>query len=376
MPDTLLIGLVALTAVAGFVAVKYLLLWRIVRAEPGGESESGPGPAGMSVLLVFTFLWTAFVGTADVIMGCNAVRQARTLGFAAAEGEVRSCSVAVVSDDEGTSYDVRVEYAYEVGEETFTSTRVRYDPLWGCASAARFKADHPPGSPVMVYYDPEDPDEAVLQRGLDGGELFLTLFLLPFHLIMVGSWSALARRGRTGPPYPLDSLITGGNEQRVRMPPNTPTAAASGVLFAGGFAGAMLVAFFVGMPPSVPLMVCVWVVVLGAAAVAYRWAVVRGRSGRYDLVVDRGRRKVILPATFGRKEPVAIPLADLREVRVVEEERKDSDGDKKRVFVPTVVWRARGEAPEGKLAEWEDRARAQRLAEWLRRATGLAVTAS
>jgi hypothetical protein len=61
---------------------------------------------------------------------------------------------------------------------------------------------------------------------------------------------------------------------------------------------------------------------------------------------------------------------------VTEEERVEN-GEKKRGFVPAVVWQdARGDVCEAKLAEWEDRERAERLADWLRRVTGLAVTAS
>jgi hypothetical protein len=378
MPDILLIGLIVFAAVVGFVAVKYLILWRVVRSGALDRPDTPNNATGGCVLLVITIFWSAITLTADIVITRNTVRQLWALGYEVADGDVRSSRVTAHSDDEGTSYDVEIEYGYRVGDAMFTGTRVRYVPMWGQGAAAEFVAAHAPGTRIAVYYDPGDPADAVLLPGVGGQELFVPLFLLPFNLVMAGLWASLRQGGAVTPfqTDPVGGAITRGGRQRVRLAPASPSQVAVGVLLVGSFVSIFPVGFCAGMPPSAGLMVVVWVVVLGVAAVAHRRQAARVQSGRYDLVVDRGRRKVVLPATFGRGQPVAVPLADLREVRVVEEERKDGDGDKKRVFVPTVVWQACGAAAEGKLAEWEDYGRAERLADWLRRATGLAVTPS
>jgi hypothetical protein len=269
MPDVLLIGLIAFAAVVGFVAVQSLVFRLFLRREPDGRRAA---PARISCTLVlFTIVWSTFILTADALIARNAYRQARTLGFAEAAGEVRSARVAAKADDEGTSYDADIEYAYRVGDGVFTATRVRYVTMWGHAAAVEFVAAHPPGSRVTVYYDPNDPAEAVLVPGLGGPELFLALFMLPFNLVLVGLWAGLARGGHIKPPDVPDSEIA--------KPPASPAHAAAGILFVGPLIGTVLVAFFAGMPPSTPVMVGVWAVILAAAGFAYRRQAVRVQTG-------------------------------------------------------------------------------------------------
>src|SRR4051812_47775289 len=137
------------------------------------------------VLLVFTLLWSSVTLAGDFLLVRSTLRQWRTIGYATVEGQVTKCEVQEEPGDEGTSYEVAADYTYRVGGQQYTSDRVRHLSMWGRGSATRFEQDHPPGSPVTIYYDPADPADAVLVPGVGGPELFQLLFLLPFNAVMV-----------------------------------------------------------------------------------------------------------------------------------------------------------------------------------------------
>lgn len=68
-------------------------------------------------------------------------------------------------------YYPAVEYTYEVGGQTYTGKRLAFGGIVGHsdpAKAAAALAPYQPGSTVTVYYDPQNPAEAVLERKAGG----------------------------------------------------------------------------------------------------------------------------------------------------------------------------------------------------------------
>jgi len=72
-----------------------------------------------------------------------------------------------------------LRYSYEIDGRKYRGDRYA---LWGSMQANEdevraYANDHPSGEAVTVFYDPQNPAEAVLQPGADkdGGEAFLTL---------------------------------------------------------------------------------------------------------------------------------------------------------------------------------------------------------
>jgi len=100
---------------------------------------------------------------------------------------VVSSSVTTHSDSAGTTYGVEIEYRYEVNGRSYTSDRRSFGMSGsssGRSGKEKFVADHPPGKQVTCYVDPDDPTEAVLNKGLSWSLLW-GLFPLPFLLIGV-----------------------------------------------------------------------------------------------------------------------------------------------------------------------------------------------
>ena len=105
------------------------------------------------------------------------------------------------------TYQPRIHYQYEVGGNTYESTRFSYlAPASGDrqemqAIVARF----PVGSKQTAYYDPQNPGEAVLHRSTTRIDLTSGYFWVPFILVSAGllmilaGWKGWLRRLRQIP---------------------------------------------------------------------------------------------------------------------------------------------------------------------------------
>jgi hypothetical protein len=328
--------------------------------------------AGVIGFAVFTLIWSTAILCFDVWVAHGLINQSRTQHFAACEGKVLHCAVKEESDSDGTSYSVEIEYAYQVQGQEYTGTRVRYLTIEGRSWVEQFVADHPAGSPITVYHDPADPDSAVLVAGFDGSDLFMPLFLLPFNMVMLALWVgaplSLFRRSGNNAGLPFGTRVFESEaEFRVRLSRFPPFIAAFVTLTCGSIPVVVCVAFCSGLAASGASAIIGWVVVLGGSALVYLLLARRAAAGRDDLVLDRLHRTLTLPQTFGRTEPVGIPLGDLLAVEVVSK----LDAERETVYVLTVRWRDGADEHDARLAEWKVEEQAEQLAALIRSRTGL-----
>lgn len=91
-------------------------------------------------------------------------------------GTIVSSDVQAVSrrDSDGhsdTNYRVVVRYTYNVLDEEYTGTRIRFGAISHNehSTAQEEKRCYPSGKRVEVFYDPESPSTAVLTKGVGGG---------------------------------------------------------------------------------------------------------------------------------------------------------------------------------------------------------------
>ena len=106
------------------------------------------------------------------------------------------------------SYDVKVQYTYVVNGQLYWGKKIGLESLpqqsWSAQETMRRYAV---GSTPLVYYDPNNPSEALLERGYSGGETesFQTIFfvVIPASFALVGSMMLAASllHGR-GQPLP------------------------------------------------------------------------------------------------------------------------------------------------------------------------------
>ena len=79
------------------------------------------------------------------------------------------------------SYTPKVEYTYDVGDQVFTGEKLSFGftTRYGNQTKAEAQLAHyPEGSQVTVYYDPSNPEEAVLERKPTGTSTMLVLGII------------------------------------------------------------------------------------------------------------------------------------------------------------------------------------------------------
>lgn len=115
------------------------------------------------------------------------VRQSRR--WPSTVGEILRSRVERVSNDEGSHYSAKVVYRYSARGRVYEGDTVQIGV--GGDSGAKRKAKetadrYPVGSQAMVYFDPEKPDRACLERSGEGGWVFYFLAVFyPVFLVVI-----------------------------------------------------------------------------------------------------------------------------------------------------------------------------------------------
>ena len=88
------------------------------------------------------------------------------------------------SGDGYTNYPV-VQYSYQVGGQAYQGTKLAPGPEVGGTGAGKVVARYPAGAQVMVFYNPQNPSEAVLERKAPA-QWIMWLLLVVFDCALCG----------------------------------------------------------------------------------------------------------------------------------------------------------------------------------------------
>jgi len=315
--------------------------------------------------------WSAGTLVFDAMTFGSAWKQYHTRDWSETTGTVLRSTVKTTSDSDGTSHKLEVSYSYAVDDRPYTGEKDTELPemISGGSNAMKRARQLKQGLVVPVFYNPNDPSKSVLNRGMtmrDFANLsFVAMFLTPFNLIMLGSWyfvfywaTSWVKRDLPG----RVEVFENGTELRIRLPHTTPFAWAALAVLAGSFAGIFVLGglnALLGMPE---LNFIGWAAVLAIAAMAYLRRAKHLEEGRFDLIVDGLRRNIVVPPLSAKGTAVQIKTDELQGVTIEREETKDSDGDTKVTFTPTLLY---GENQRARLVETTTEDEAQTLAVWL-----------
>jgi hypothetical protein len=328
---------------------------------------------GMAFLVFFGLFWSAITLAFDVFIFTAAARQLMALNYPATQGTILTSEVTLHQDSEGsTTHNVSVRYAYAVGDQEYTATRYRYgsfnssDGKWARSLVANLS----PGTSVKVFYNPRNPDDAVLFTGLSGSDLFMFAFMTPFNTVMLGLWWAcglnLSRQWTKSIAGGV-KIIPGLRQARIRLADWSEIAAGLATMAVLSFISIFPIAFFGGgFHPSMTTMLLTWLFILAGGFTAWGWQLNNRLSGKYDLVIDEIGGALDLPATNGRKTRRRILISDIESVYVdtIQKRIKSEDGAST-AYAPTL--RIRGGTPTTEqLAQWTDQTKADDFTEWLR----------
>jgi hypothetical protein len=91
-----------------------------------------------------------------------------------------------------TNYPV-VQYSYQVGGQAYQSTKLAPGPEVGGSGAGNVVARYPAGAQVMVFYNPQNPSEAVLETKASAQwVIWLVLVVMDLMLCSMASLFAFA----------------------------------------------------------------------------------------------------------------------------------------------------------------------------------------
>ncbi|MBC8096440.1 MAG: DUF3592 domain-containing protein, partial [Akkermansiaceae bacterium] len=185
---------------------------------------------GGIILIIFGLFWSGMTLMFDWFVLGPAVRQIGAQKFSSTSGTILSSEVTHNTDSDGTTHGVKITYAYTVAGREYVGDRFRYGNFSSsdCGWANQAVREHPVGSAVPVFYDPQAPEQALLRPGLAGSDLFLLMFMTPFNAVMLGfwwfGWNQLWRKWRK-PIAGGVKLRTESRTTRARLAEHSPLTA-------------------------------------------------------------------------------------------------------------------------------------------------------
>ncbi|HSL31612.1 MAG TPA: DUF3592 domain-containing protein [Anaerolineales bacterium] len=107
-------------------------------------------------------------------------------------GTVEESRIQMRSNSDGgrTSYPL-VRYSYQVMGRPYQSQKIMPGMDVGGSGAQKVVARYPVGAQVMVYYNPENPSEALLERGVPGHIRWFWIILVILDLFLCGLGAVL-----------------------------------------------------------------------------------------------------------------------------------------------------------------------------------------
>jgi len=285
---------------------------------------------GIIFSVLFGTYWCGITFLADGVFIWLAVCQLRTESYSVTEGMVTHSDLKVESDSKEISYRPEVRFRFQVAGQEYEGKRIRYDYLTLRKDRAyEVLSNYPVQKTVTVYYNPDAPADAVLEKELDIAGFYGLLFLTPFNAIsfgFVGGVYAWLRGKQLGRPVIGLWVRDDGLNRVIRIYRMSPAFVALVAWGGTGFLtifGVMLLNFFISLESAVVLG---WLVTLAAPLVGW-WQASKYYS---QLRRDTMRGTIEIREADGRVS--LLQDKDLRPARYSCRQTTDSDGDKSERF--------------------------------------------
>ncbi len=131
-------------------------------------------------------LVTVLLIVTDCLLGRALVRQSDTRDFISTPGVIISTGMADFYE-KSRNPDPGMSYTYSVGTHKYLSHRDKFVWLPGDRTDDTLN-DMPAGCMIEVFYDPVNPRQAVLVRGLEKADLVYATVLVVINLLVLVYW--------------------------------------------------------------------------------------------------------------------------------------------------------------------------------------------
>jgi hypothetical protein len=330
---------------------------------------------GNCVLVVIVSFWSLLTLGFDGAVMFGAARQLAALRYPRVTGQITHSAVHSESGSDGDTYRAQLKYTYSVNGVRYDGDTHRYGAMSSNdGNAARIVKEHPVGKSVMVHYNPSSPGDAILKPGLEGMDLFMPMFLMPFNVVMLcGGWFGWHWLRRSKQVTPFAGFAVTRQEDRLRVCLSDPRLGVAAVAAGGvSFILVFVVGFSTGFNPPMWLMIAAWGLIGAATVAGYRRDHWKVGSAPRELVLDTFGDRLELFRKSRLVPAIVVAGAAVRDVDIKTIETKDSEGDIQRKYEAALIHAGPdGEDVRELLGSWSEEAKAKTLAhglrEWLKR---------
>ncbi|MBN1517904.1 DUF3592 domain-containing protein [Candidatus Sumerlaeota bacterium] len=138
------------------------------------------GCLGFVILIFMGVLFSAIGGGLIIFVGLPTVHKAKaSLEWPTTDGVVTSSEVVTSHDEDGTTYGANIIYRYTIDGQELIGDTVWYGGNFKSSSkklALKTVGKYPKDKQVTVHYDPDRPNEAVLEPGAFKSTYFMLIF--------------------------------------------------------------------------------------------------------------------------------------------------------------------------------------------------------
>jgi hypothetical protein len=220
-----------------------------------------------------------------------------------------------------------------------------------------------------VYYSPLNPLDAVLDHSIRGKDLFPTLFILPFNIVMVGAWWVLGYwlfYFRKSPIAGGVKIVRELSSIYIKINARSPTVWAAMFASIACAPASLIFGIGFGFSPPLTLVAIAWAIVLCGSVLIWRKVNSYNQSGCDDIILIPHEGTISFIDII-RREAIrtTIEIKNILSIVVREAVHTDNEGEVRTYFLPTIIWRDHHEEKEVALAQWLDLLRANAFVEWL-----------
>jgi hypothetical protein len=349
-------------------------------AQQDNHASARPPRAATLWFVVAALFWTGTTLVFEFMLVWSGVRNFQSNAFSKTEGQVTQSSFVETSTDFDSgqaTYVATIAFRYRAAGKEYERTGWRFGWWSGdLGFVQHITHTYPVGRKVDVFYDPSDPAQAVLEVGLQSGDLLLAMPMLFMDLVAALLWAIVSGRveGRDGQPDGPVQLLTGrvksvrdGFVTRVRMGRTRPWLAGLGFAGIAALVGFFVMSFLGGARLPLHTMALAWWVILGVGVIANAHAWVTNYRSSNDLRIDEAGQSLTVARSFGRSERLVVPLSKTLVVEIEKiKERLWATQTAVRYAVLLTYCDQDGGRNSRKLTEWLSRRDATTLATWLR----------
>jgi len=141
-------------------------------------------------LLIWIFVslfWCGISGIFVTGIATTWIHHFKAKNYIKTDGVILKSVITSSTDSDGhTSYRVKARYQYKVNEKEYISDKITLDRInFGRSqkSASNQLSLYPQGKTVAVFYNPNKPEEAVLNRHITKEIRLASIFMIPFIII-------------------------------------------------------------------------------------------------------------------------------------------------------------------------------------------------